>query len=75
MSKQANPGKLLQEDDLKKKEAELEQAIAEYYRFDMEELKNKIVRMINMEVEKISDEKNSKELEINKRMNLIGSLS
>ena len=60
--------------DIERKEAELEQVIQEYYRFDMAGLKAEINQILNLETEKLTNEKEAKIKEIALKFKNIVSL-
>jgi hypothetical protein len=68
----ANKGISLSE--IERKEAELEQVIQEYYRYDMAALKAEINNILSVETEKLERDRRAKAAEIDEKFNQIVSL-
>ena len=68
----ANKGISLSE--IERKEAELEQVIQEYYRYDMASLKAEINNILNIETDKLERDRKTKAQEIDEKFNQIVSL-
>ena len=67
--------KLYSETDIQRKEAELEQVITEYYKYDMTGLKAEIKRLLENETSKIDEDRKRKLEEIQRKFTDITSLS
>ena len=50
----------IRDTELQRKEAELEQVIQEYYRYDMSSLKTEINRILETETKKVDEERKMK---------------
>ena len=66
---------MISETDIQRKEAELEQVITEYYKYDMSGLKGEIKRLLDSETEKLDAERRRKLEEISRKFTEISSLS
>ena len=65
----------IRETELQRKEAELEQVIQEYYRFDMSGLKAEIKKIFEAESGKVDNERLTKLKEIEKKFQTLTKLS
>ena len=57
----------IRDTEIQRKEAELEQVIREYYRYDMSGLKTEIKKLFEVEADKIDEERKIKQNEIKKK--------
>ena len=65
----------IRETELQRKEAELEQVIQQYYKYDMSGLKAEINKILKQEVGKVEEERKAKLNEIEKKFKTLHTLS
>ena len=65
----------IRETELQRKEAELEQVIQQYYRYDMSGLKTEIKKIFEKETSKVDEDRQMKLKEIEQKFSTLSKLS